>query len=551
MDATPTRAPVTPQPAAGATPPAPNRRRLPLIGGLIAVIVVVVLVIALVSGGGSSPTQAAAGPARIVPADALAYVDIAFGDSQPAFRQATAVLRRMPDLPLIGAAAVSKIGTILSGGRSVDFSAQIAPWIGKQAALALLNTKTSTAGSLIIIDVKNHARAETFVKDMGATGDGSYRGHALMHYPSGAELGFIDGNLVIGQSASLKAAIDTVSGGHPLATDATYTKVSAGQPTGGVLTAYASLAGVRRVLAAQSGVLGALGNVLYQPRLAGVGLTVVPDSTGAHIQVHTALSGSPSGTSTAPFTPTMASVFPAGATLMLDVSGLDKVAPQVLNAGSAAGIAGGLGPLISRLGIALVSEGVKVSDLTSLFDHESAVGIVGTGRNATLVVAARTPDPAKSQADLAKIQAPLEKLFRSPSKKVAYASPHFVTRKVDGVTVHQIQLTVGLQINYAVFHGLVVISTAQSGIAVIAAQQNRLASDPNYAAVLASHPSQVSSLVYANLGALLGLSSAARSTSTTSLLARLAPDLAKLGAAGLTSARTGSDSTTELNLQVR
>ena len=549
MDATPTRAPVTSQPAGEATPPATGRPRSPLIGGLIALIVVVVVAIILLSGGGSSPTQTVAGPARIVPADALAYVDIAFGDGQPAFRQATAVLRRMPDLPLIGAAAVSRIGSILSGGRSVDFSAQIAPWIGDQAALALLNSKTSTAGSLIIVAVKNESRAHTFVKNMGASSDGSYRGHALLHYPSGAELGFVDGNLVIGQSASIKAAIDTVSGGHPLATSATYGQVTAGQPAGGVLSAYASLAGVRRVLAAQSGVLGALGNVLYQPRLAGVGLTVVPDGTGARIHIHTALSGKPSGAPAVPFAPTMASVFPAGATLMLDVAGLNKVAPQVLNAGSAAGIAGGLGPLISRLGIALVSEGVKVSDLTALFDHESAVGIVGSGRNATLVIAARTPNPAQSEADLQKIQGPLEKLFHSTSKKIA--SPHFVTKTVAGVTVHQIQLTAGLQLNYAVLHGLVVISTAQSGIAVIAAQQNRLASDPNYSAVLGSHPAQVSSLVYANLGSLLGLSTVARSTSTTSLLARLAPDLAKLGAVGLSSTRTGSDATSELNVQIR
>ena len=69
---------------------------------------------------------------------------------------------------------------------------------------------------------------------------------------------------------------------------------------------------------------------------------------------------------------------PAGASLILDVSGLDKVAPRVLDAGSSAGVAGGIGPLLTRLGTALKSEGVNVADIVSIFHREAAVAIVPT-----------------------------------------------------------------------------------------------------------------------------------------------------------------------------
>ena len=123
-----------------------------------------------------------------------------------------------------------------------------------------------------------------------------------------------------------------------------------------MLDAYASLAGVRRLLAPQGGLVGALGNLLYQPALQGVAVAVSPTAGGARIQVHSVLDPTLeklSPPATAAFTPTLQNVMPAGSILMLDVTGLDRIAPRVLNAGATAGVAGGLGPLLSRLGAAL------------------------------------------------------------------------------------------------------------------------------------------------------------------------------------------------------
>ena len=85
-----------------------------------------------------------------------------------------------------------------------------------------------------------------------------------------------------------------------------------------MLDAYASLAGVRRLLAPQGGVVGAIGSLLYQPALQGVALSLTPTAQGARMQIHSALDPSltrlnPPATSV--FTPTLESVMPAGSIL--------------------------------------------------------------------------------------------------------------------------------------------------------------------------------------------------------------------------------------------
>ena len=179
------------------------------------------------------------------------------------------------------------------------------------------------------------------------------------------------------------------------------------------------------------------------------------------------------------FTPTLPALMPATSSLLLDVADLDKVAPQVLNAGSAAGLAGGIGPLLTRLGSALRSEGVNVSDLVSIFHREAAVAIVGGGRSPTLVIVARTPDQSRTQRELAALEAPLAQLFSAPGKKQS-SVPVFNDRQVAGVTAHQLQLATGFQLDYAVFRGLVVISTSLQGIQDVAQQTRPLSRDPAF-----------------------------------------------------------------------
>jgi hypothetical protein len=539
------------------TPTIYRRRRTAAAVGLVGVAAIVALVVVLLTGGGGSGGGGGGGagaPAAVVPADALAYVDLTIDRDDPAVTQAFEVARRLPDFPVLAAVAASRLGGVLGGGHSVNFSTDVSPWLGGHAALALLNTATSTAGALIVISVSDQGRARSFLRSVGATAHGSYRGRALLAAPNGTEVAFAGHDLVVGQDASVRTAIDVAAGATPaLSGSAVYRRAVAGQGGGSVLDAYASTAGVRRVLADQSGLLGAAGALLYQPALQGVAISLTPTQKGAAIRIHSVLApallklGS-GGSTSAAFTPTLPALMPATSSLLLDVADLDKVAPQVLNAGSAAGLAGGIGPLLGRLGSALKSEGVNVSDLVSIFHREAALAIVGGGKSPTLVIVARTGDQSRTQHELAALEAPLAQLFSTPGKNQR-SEPVFNDRPVAGITAHQLQLASGFQLDYAVFHGLVVISTSLQGIQDVARQSSPLSRDPAFAAVLGAAPRQVTSLVFANLATLIGATQQSGVTGT--LAARLVPDLRHVSGVGLASTRAGSESTTQVTVQVK
>ncbi len=354
----------------------PDRRarRLRLLVPAAVLVALVAAIIALATASGSPQ-----GAARVVPADALGFVDVSLDQRRSAVGEALSLAGRFPDFGHLSASIGARVGAVLSGGRSVDLATQVLPWAGGEAALALLNTTTSTAGSLIILDVRDRARALAFIRGEGAVASGADRGVRLYAYSSGSELALVSHYLVVGQDASVRAAIDVAAGVEPsLASSATYQRAMAPEPARRVLSAYASLAGVRRLLSPRGGLVGALGDLLYQPALQGVALGVDPTSGGARVLIHSALDATLQrfGAGQRTFTPTLQNVLPAGSLMMLDVHGLDRAAPALLSAGATGGIAAGTGQLLSRLGAALGAEGVTVHAVTSLFSGETAVAIV-------------------------------------------------------------------------------------------------------------------------------------------------------------------------------
>src|SRR5437588_4058799 len=110
---------------------------------LAAAIVLAIVAVSLVVTHQPPPPATAA--ARLVPADALLYVHVSTDPSRGPVKQALAVAQRLPDFPLGELSVVNRLDAILTGGsgRSVDFSSQVRPWLGREAAFALLNTTTS------------------------------------------------------------------------------------------------------------------------------------------------------------------------------------------------------------------------------------------------------------------------------------------------------------------------------------------------------------------------------------------------------------------------
>ncbi len=513
-------------------------------GATIGLIAVLVIVLAITSGSGAAPP--ATGAAALVPGDALVYLHVSIDKRRPAVAAALRLSRRFPTYPLIEAGVINRLDAIVSGGGSVDFARDIRPWLGNEAALALLNTSSTTAGSELVLDVAQTSSARSFVTRMGATADGAYRGVALYRYPSGAVLAFVRHYLVVGQDASVRSAIDTDTGQlTSLESNPAYRSAASGEPADRVLDLYTSPAGVQRLLIPQGGLLGAVGALLNQPDL--VGTTVALSASGAYmkLRIHSALTlGAGLGT-TRGFTPTLDRQLPAGTVLALDVTGLNRLASHVLDAGAVGGIASQIGPLLHRLGAALAAEGADVGGIESLFAGESVVAL---GPTHSLIVVARTKDEPAVTEELANLEVPLSALFPPPTTGSGQVA-QMRNLALDGISAHQLSLAPGFELDYAVFRGLVVVSTSLQGIAEIARPGRPLVDEAAYRAALSGHPDGITSLVFFDLSQLLNLAEQTGLGRGTRYRA-LAPDIARIRAAGLYSTRGEADSTAELTLKI-
>jgi hypothetical protein len=529
-----------------------------VLAGLAVALALVIVLVGVLVGGAAGGQAPASGAATLVPADALAYVHLSVDGSRPAVKRALAILRRFPDAPLLQAAVLNRLGSLAGANPSagaVDFATDIRPWLGAEAALALLNTSTSTAGSLIVLDVSDRARAGRFLARFGAGASTSYRSTAITAYSGGTEVAFVGHYLVIGQDPAVRASIDVAAGRAPsLQNDSAYQHAAAGEPAGRVLDLYASVAGVRRLLAPQGGVIGALGGLLYKPALTGVSIALTPRADGVAVRVHSALDLRLSrlagaGGAASAFSPTLPSSLPAGTTLMLDLTNLDGVAPRLLGATATGGVGNGLLPLLRRIGIALQAEGVNVHrDIVSAFHGETVVALApGTsGGRPTLLIVARAPDEQRTRAAMAALETPFAQLFRPRGPGQA---PLFTDHQVGGITVHQLMPTSGLELDYAVFDQKLVITTRLGAIAALRTHSRALIDEPGYRAALGTGPARVTSVLFLDFSQLLRLGEQTGLTRSAQYNA-LRPDLQKVRAVGLSSTSGETDSTAELFLQI-
>jgi hypothetical protein len=549
-DAPGRREPAKPRSAGHTSALGHRRRRVALAGGLLAALAIAATLVFVLGGSGEAPP--ATGAATIVPADALAYVNLSTDPSRPAVGRARTLAARFPDWPLLAASALKRLDSIVGGSSSADFATGIRPWLGNEVSLALLPSgATSSPQPLVVLAVARPSRARSFVTRAGAVPDGAYDGIRLLSYPSKTELAFVGRYLVAGSVAGVRAAIDAARGRvRPLAHDGAYERATAGEPPDRVLDAYLSAPGVRRLLASRTGLAGALGVMLGRPALAGTAISLSAVSGGARVLVHSVLrAGATRANGSRPvgFRPTLQSVLPSGSTLMLDVAGLHQAAPGLLRAAATAGIAANVGPLLSRLGTALASEGVNLRKVLSIFDGETAVALA-PGATPALLIVARLRNEAAARADLASLEAPMTALFPASSSGGGQVA-ELADIQADGVTVHELGLGPGLQVDYAVFDGLAVISTSVAAIDAVAARRHSLAQDAAYRATLSDQPQRASSLLFLDfprllkLGEQTGLTSGAR-------IGALLPDLSKVRAIGLSSTSGDTDTTTELSLEI-
>lgn len=537
-----------------ATPPRPDllaavHRRRRAAALVLAGLVVVIVAILLLRGGGDSPP--ASGAARFVPTAVLAYVHVSTDRDRGGVQRALALARRFPGYP---AARDRVLARLAPSGRPLSFQRDLAPWLGGEVGLALLDTQGPAASTLIVAAVADRGRAEAYLRAAGPASLAGYRGVRIRRYGNVAAA--LDGGyLLVGQQSDLETAIDAARGKGPaLARDATFRRTQTGLPAGRVADGYVSPGGVRRLLAPQGGPLGIAGVLLDQPALAGVGLAVAARDGKARLTVRSIRDprlarGRPPAFGT--FTPRLAGSVPSGAMAYLGITGLDRAARRTLSIFAASGRAGArIQSLLQTRGRAVARRaGVDVdTDVLPLFRREVALFLTPALPSPYLTLIARTDNASQTRDALARLQAPLVSLFE-PQTAQPGQEPTFGDRQVDGVHAFTLRLAPGVEVDYAVFDSKLVISTSLDGIRAVRRAPDRLVGSSPFRATLGDRPRKVTSLVFLDFSQLLGLGERTGLNANRRYLA-VRGDLRRIRALGAATSGGGTESTTELTLDI-
>ncbi len=530
----------------------PLRRQTLALAAILALLAGVGAGAVLLAAARGSEHPPANGAARIVPADALLYLHLSTDPARPAVQRATALAGRIPDVARL---RDGLLGGLTAGGRGtpLSYAREIRPWLGREAALAFVDSGTGRAVPLLVLDVADRTGAERFLarRAAGATGAGKYRGVALLRFRTVA-IGFVAHALVAGPEPAVHAAIDASAGRRAaLAGDSVYTRASAGAPAGRVADLYVSQAGVRQVLIPRRGALGAVASLLDAPGLLGTGLAVSAAADGASVRVHSALDARVVEAVGAPpsFVPRLTGALPANALALLDVHGLDRAGARFALAASAGGLAGGAGELARGFEPALREAGIDLRrDVLPLVSNEVAVAVTGSSPVPLLTLVAPTRDPVRASAVLAQIQAPLAQVL-ARAAGAGGEVPVLDEASVGGVAVHQLRVGPAFELDYAVFGGRLVISTGLKGIEAVVRPGPRLAGDARFRTVLGDDSAPVTSVLFLDLRKLLGLGERIGLTERRRS-GGLRAVLGRIRGVGLRATGGVAESTAELRLQI-
>jgi Protein of unknown function (DUF3352) len=429
-------------------------------------------------GEGGPPDDAA----RLVPADALAYVHLSTDPDRAEDRRLLRLAAALPTLTRLRDQVVAAISP-----QAFDLERDVRPWLGDELAYAAV----SPADSLVLAEVADRQRAEALVARIGnLSGAAQYRGvRVLVAGPTA--LAFVGDFLAIGTEAAVRAAVDRDQGdGGRLADLGAYRRADDGAPAERSVVAYASAAGVRAVLAPRDGLLGALGTLLDRPGLTAAGATITAEEDGLRARVRLA-GGAPRD---AAFEPLLLERVPEDAAAYLGVRG----APRLVR-------------LLERLGagdaVAAVRETVADearidldADVLGPLGDEVALAVTGqTGEGAPVVtLKARTTDPGRTEAALARLQQPLAARLAQPGTVPGFKPDTFG----GGLEGYTLRVTPELAPSYAVAGDTLVVSTSPAGLAP---PRGTLAAAAGFEATVGAVPDRADSLVFLDLRQLLAL----------------------------------------------
>jgi hypothetical protein len=461
-----------------------GRERGPAVVLAGAVLLLVGILAIAVAGVASRPGPGGEA-ARLVPAGALAFVRLSTDPADPAARRLQRLAPRIPGYLALRDAALTAVSPAPG---AFDPQRDVRPWLGAEAAVALVDVGGGRFGSVVLAQVRSRPRAEALLQRVAGAGPGvRYRDTVLRRFGANAAA-FAGGFLVAGPEPAVRRVLDVARGGKPALAGAAGFKAAlegAREP----LEAYLSPRGLRGYVRTQGRVAAAIAALLDHPRLRAVGAAVHADRRGLRVHVRRAGAGG------AEVRPRLVDGAPAAAVALL-------AGPSLAEAVRAAQRAGAGAPF-DALRTAL-RESVSLDlerDLLGRLRGEFTAWLVPGPAAPVITLAARTSDPAGVREVLARLQDPVARAL-APS---AGPTAAFAARSIAGADAFTLKVSDGFAPTYAVAGDTVLVSTSPSGVAAFLRRGPRLRSARAFRAAVPRIPARIESLGFVDVRQLLVL----------------------------------------------
>lgn len=440
------------------------------------------------------------------PADALLYAHVTLDRDSEQFEKASDAFDELGDLRTILTAELPPALPTPSG-EPLDVNQDILPWAERDVAVVLTPGRGKTSLQAFVIGVGERDGADEFLAGIAPTGETrtEAQGDAeLSVYPSGFAAAFSGDNLVLGDERAVRDALQAEQDeGAALAGNAQVSSLYDELPEARFAEVYMSRSGVQRLLAGRPGPATQLETFVDYGATRGMAAAAAAADDGIAVDLVSdlepeLLAKNPSFFSELPeFEPELDEEAGESSIGYLAVG---EAGPTLADlAEQAGGAAESLRGLSARLrrqaGVDPLSELLPALGGQAALVAEPTDGVPF----ASLIV--DDVDEERASQALARLQRPvLRALGTAGGARVL----RFEESEVDGVAVRSVQVSPTVNLSYAVFDGMLVLSTDPAGIARVRADGDSLADSDAYERATGDLPDRVSALVFVNLDELFG-----------------------------------------------
>src|SRR5215213_4560269 len=179
----------------------PGRGPVLVLAGSVALLLGI-LAIAIVSA--TSHPGPGGEAARLVPADALGFARLSTDRGDAAARRLQRLAPRIPGYLGLRDAALTAVSPAPG---AFDPRRDVRPWLGDEAAVAIVDVGGGRFASLVLAQVRSRPRAEALLQRVaGAQAGARYRGAVLRRFGGNAAV-FVGGFLVAGPEPAVRRAV--------------------------------------------------------------------------------------------------------------------------------------------------------------------------------------------------------------------------------------------------------------------------------------------------------------------------------------------------------